>query len=117
VSGVDAVALGASTFRPEGGDSSRERLGVMLRKNFGGDEAEWTPYVSVNAVHESDGKSAYSIDNTFFGASSTGGTSALIEGGLSVQIGHLSIFGSANWQDGGALEGFSGGQLGLRYNW
>jgi outer membrane autotransporter protein len=117
VGDVDALSVGSANFRSDGGDSSRDRLGVMFRESFGSNGTVWTPYASVNAVHTSDGRSAYSIDDTFFGASSTGGTSALIEGGLSVQIGHLSIFGSANWQDGGALQSFSGGQLGLRYNW
>jgi hypothetical protein len=114
---IDTLSTAVASFHADGGESSRDRLGVMIRKSFGSNGTVWTPYASINAVRESDGKNRYSIDRTFFGATSTQGTSALIEGGLSVQTGHLSVFGSVNWQDGGALQSFSGGQLGLRYNW
>ena len=114
---IDTLSTAVASFHADGGESSRDRLGVMIRKSFGGNGTVWTPYASVNAVRESDGRNGYSIDRTFFGATSTRGTSALVEGGVSVQTGHLSIFGSVNWQDGGALRSFSGGQVGLRYSW
>jgi hypothetical protein len=117
VDNIDTLSTAVASFHADGGASSRDRLGVMIRKSFGSNGTVWTPYASLNAVREFNGNNAYSIDRTFFGATSTQGTSALIEGGLSVQTGHLSVFGSVNWQDGGALQSFSGGQLGLRYNW
>jgi outer membrane autotransporter protein len=52
---------GGMSFRADGGDSSRGRAGVALRKSFG--EADsgwlWTPYASLSAVREFDGKSSY----------------------------------------------------------
>ena len=55
--------------------------------------------------------------NTFFGSTNTKGTSTLVEGGLNVQVGNFAVFGGVNWQDGGALKSFTGGQVGIRYNW
>ena len=69
------------------------------------------------AVHEWDGNNAYSINNVFFGATSTEGTSALVQGGLEVRLGNnLTIGGSLSWQDGGALQSFFGGRVGMRVN-
>ena len=75
----------------------------------------WTPYASINAVREFDGNNDYSINGDFFGRSSMKGTSGMLELGLSAQTGNLSVFGGLNWQDGGTLNRFIGGQLGLRY--
>jgi outer membrane autotransporter protein len=104
-------------FTPQGGTSSRLRAGLLASKEFTSGRAVWTPYVSVSGVRELDGKNAYSINGDFFGQTSTKGTSALVEGGLAVQIGKLSVFGGLNWQSGGPLKSFTGGQLGVRYTW
>jgi outer membrane autotransporter protein len=77
----------------------------------------WTPYVSVSAVHEFDGVNRYSIDDTFFGQTSTRGTSALVDAGVNVKVRNLSFYGGVNWLDGGAMKSFLGGQVGLRYSW
>jgi outer membrane autotransporter protein len=77
--------------------------------------AVWMPYASLSAVQELDGKNSYSVDNTFYGETDTKGTSVLAETGLNVQLGKLAVFGGLNWQDGGALKSFFGGQVGLRY--
>jgi outer membrane autotransporter protein len=113
---IDALSGALADFTAEGGDASTARLGVMVRQSFGTGTV-WTPYASINAVRELDGDNAYAINGNFFGATSTEGTSALIEGGVNVQTGKLSIYGGLNWQDGGALQSFGGGQLGVRYNW
>jgi hypothetical protein len=117
VDNIDTMTGALAQFRAEGGDASTGRLGVMVRKSFGTGNTVWTPYASINAVHEFDGENAYSINGDFFGATTTEGTSTLFEGGVSVQTGKLSVFGGFNWQDGGALQGFGGGQLGVRYAW
>jgi len=117
VDNIDVLPGALADFQSDGGDSSRARLGVMVRKSFGASNTVWTPYASVNAVREFDGKNVYSINGDFNGETSIEGTSALVEGGLNVQTGNFSLFGSVNWQDGGALESFVGGQLGVRYAW
>jgi autotransporter family porin len=116
--GHGSTLEGALTgFTPDGGTSSRARIGVAARKSFNTNGTTWTPYVAVSEVHEFDGKNTYAIDNTFFGSTNTKGTSTLLEGGLNVQVGNFAVFGGVNWQDGGALSSFTGGQLGIRYNW
>jgi outer membrane autotransporter protein len=104
-------------FEEDGGDSSRGRLGVSIRKGFG--EADngwlWTPYATLSAVREFNGKSAYAINNTFFGETSVEGTSALLELGFTARHQNWAIYGGLNWQDGGAVNSFFGGQLGVRY--
>jgi outer membrane autotransporter protein len=119
VSDVDTLTGALTGFNPESGNSSRARLGVLLTKDFkasaGG--TVWSPYVAVSAVREFDGKNGFIINNNFSGETSTEGTSALVEGGLAVQVGKLSVFGGLNWQDGGALKSVVGGELGVRYTW
>jgi outer membrane autotransporter protein len=91
---------------------------VTVSKDIASGSAVWTPYASVSAVREFDGKNTFSIDdNMFSGTTDTKGTSALVEGGVSVKTGKLEVFGGVNWQDGGALKSFAGGQVGLRYSW
>ena len=39
-------------FKPEGGDSSRGRLGVLVSKDITAGRSTWTPYASVSGVRE-----------------------------------------------------------------
>jgi outer membrane autotransporter protein len=117
VEDIDTLSGALSDFRSTGGDASTGRLGVAVRKGFAVGRATWTPYASVNAVREFDGRNGYAINDTFFGATSTEGTSLLVQGGLDIRSGNLSVYGGVNWQDGGTLHSFVGGQMGLRYSW
>ena len=114
---TDTLSGALAGFKPESGNSSRGRAGVLLSKDFASGSTVWTPYGSVSGVREFDGRNSYTIDGNFSGTTSTKGTSALVEGGLSVRTGKLSVFGGVNWQDGAALKSFVGGQIGLRYTW
>jgi hypothetical protein len=104
-------------FRNDGGDSSRGRLGVAIRKSFGDADTgwQWTPYVTLSAVREFDGENAYAINDTFFGTHPIEGTSALLELGFTARHRGWAVYGGLNWQDGGAMNSFFGGQLGVRY--
>jgi outer membrane autotransporter protein len=117
VSNVDQATVGLTRFQAQNGTAERGRLGVMLRKSYGDADKGtlWTPYASINAVHEFDGQNDYTINDDFFGRTSSKGTSGLLELGVSAQTGNLSVFGGLSWQDGGALSSFVGGQLGVRY--
>ena len=118
VRNVDALTGALSGFTPRGGDSSRGRAGLALSRDIpGSGNTVWTPYASASAVHEFDGANGFTIDNNFSGTTDTKGSSALIEGGVSVKTGRFEMFGSVNWQDGGALKSFAGGQIGLHCNW
>jgi outer membrane autotransporter protein len=117
VDGVGTLNGALTGFTPDGGSSSRGRLGVAVRKSFVNGNTTWTPYAAVSAVHEFDGSSAFTINGNFSGATNTKGTSALVEGGLAMHTGNLSVFGGLNWQDGGALQSVIGGQIGVRYTW
>jgi outer membrane autotransporter protein len=110
------TATGMS-FHNDGGDSSRGRVGVALRKSFGEADAGWlwTPYVTLSAVREFDGETQYTINSDFHGETSLEGTSTLLELGFTARHQNWSIYGGLNWQDGGAVNNFFGGQLGVRY--
>jgi outer membrane autotransporter protein len=114
---IGVLVMPLATFVPNGGTSSRGRVGVAFRQSFGdpNNGTMWTPYATISAVREFDGKNTFSINNNFFGETSTRGTSALLELGLTAQTGNLSIYGGINWEDGGALKSVFGGQLGARY--
>jgi outer membrane autotransporter protein len=104
-------------FHNEGGDSSRGRLGVALRKSFGEADAgwQWTPYATLSAVREFDGETQYAINEVFHGETDLEGTSTLLELGFTARHQSWSVYGGLNWQDGGAVNSFFGGQLGVRY--
>jgi outer membrane autotransporter protein len=104
-------------FDARGGDSSRGRIGVSLRKAFGanGPGWQWTPEATLSAVREFDGETAYLVDDAFAGTTSIRGTSALLQLGATGSHGNWSIHGGVDWQDGGAIDSAFGGQLSLRY--
>jgi len=105
------------SFRNDGGESSRGRAGVSIRKAFGEADNGWlfTPYATVSAVREFDGENSFVVNDTLVGRSTTEGTSTLVELGATARHQNWSVYGGLNWQDGGAMEDFIGGQLGVRY--
>ncbi|MET0809385.1 MAG: autotransporter outer membrane beta-barrel domain-containing protein, partial [Pseudoxanthomonas sp.] len=117
VDGINQLAGALANFESEGGDSSLARLGVAVRKTFQDGSTAWTPYVTLSTVHEFDGQNGFTINDDFSGHTSVEGTHALVEAGLTVDLGRLSLFGGANWMDGGARESVAGGQLGMRFAW
>ncbi len=114
---MTALSGGGTTFTSEGGTSSRGRLGVTFEKTFQARGFAWSPYGSVNAVREFDGEFSHAIDDGLQGIVGTGGTSAMVELGLTAQRKSLSVSGGLNWTDGGSLQSVHGGQLTVRYGW
>ena len=105
-------------FMAHGGTYSRGRLGVELNKTFTtASGLRWTPYGSINAIREFDGESTYTVADNFHGSTSLDGTSAMAELGIGVQKGGFGFSLGANWTDGGALDGFVGGQAVFRFAW
>lgn len=66
-------------------------------------------------VEEFDGDHGYRIDDTYFGRTNTEGRSGMVELGFNARRSNLAVYGGVTWQDGGALEDFMGGHLGVRY--
>jgi outer membrane autotransporter protein len=108
---------GQTTFDAKSATSSRGRVGVLVSKTIANGGWTWLPYGSVSAVREFDGEYGYAINDDFSGTTSTKGTSALVELGLGMHKGKVTVTGGLNWSDGGALESFFGGQLVLRTTW
>ena len=107
-----------ANFEGHGGTSSRGRLGVEFSKAFqtsGG--LSITPYGSINAVREFDGDMTYTVADNFFGNTSTGGTSSMVDLGIGLQKGGWGLSAGANWVDGGALKSVVGGQVVVRLAW
>lgn len=117
IADITPIEASQSTFVGEGGTSSRGRLGVAFDKSFEHAGFTWTPYGSINAMHEFDGQYGYAINGGLLGSTRTDGTSALVEMGVSARKGALSITGGLDWTDGGAMQGVGGGQLVVRYSW
>lgn len=118
IDNVEVVEGSLTGFAIEGGVSERGRLGVAVNRSFasaGG--MTWTPYGALSAVREFDGASRFTVADTFHGGTDTEGTSTLVELGIGAQKGGFSGTAGVNWTDGGALDGFVGGQLVLRYTW
>jgi len=117
IDGISTLSSQQSDFADHGGVSSRGRVGVAVDRTIQGTRFSWTPYGSVNAVREFNGKYGYAINGGLLGKTSTAGTSAMVELGLGARRGALSITGGVNWTDGGALQNVIGGQLAVRYSW
>ncbi|WP_350016519.1 hypothetical protein ABNK63_01750 [Rhodanobacter sp. IGA1.0] len=117
IEGISSLHLQQSDFVDHGGVSSRGRAGLAFDKTIQGARFSWTPYGSVNAVREFRGNHSYAINGGLLGATSTRGTSAMVELGLGARRGGLSLTGGVNWTDGGALQNVLGGQLAVRYSW
>ena len=100
-----------------GGTFERGRVGVELNKTYLSGDLRWTPYASINAVHDFSGTSTYTVANVFNGSTTVKGTSAMAEVGVGMQKGGLGFTLSANWNDGGAFKSFVGAQANLRYSW
>jgi hypothetical protein len=75
----------------------------------------WTPYATLSVIREFDGENHYAINNTLFGEVDMEGTSTLLELGFTANHQNWAIYGGLNWTDGGAVDNFFGGQLGVRY--
>ena len=102
----------------DGGTSERGRVGVALSRSFeGGSGLTWTPYGALSAVREFDGKSGFTVADTFAGTTSIEGTSTLAEVGVGLRSGGLSATAGFNWSDGGAIDSVRGGQVVVRYSW
>jgi outer membrane autotransporter protein len=117
VSDLQVLDNGQADFANDGGVSERVRLGVGFDKQFQAQGFTWTPYASLNAVHEADGEYAHAINGGLLGSVSTQGTSAQLELGLGARRNRLSVTGGVSWSDGGALESVTSGQLVLRLDW
>jgi outer membrane autotransporter protein len=106
-----------SEFANDGGVSSRGRLGVAFDQSFQSGGFTLTPYGSFNVVREFDGDFDHAINGGIEGTTTTSGSSRMVELGMGVRKGGLSVSGGANWTDGGAVDSVTGAQLTVRYNW
>ena len=91
--------------------------GLELQQTFKSGDTTWTPYGVLSAVREMQGEQRFTIGDVFTGHTSTKGTSAQVEFGVNARFGRADIWGGLNWTDGGALDSFIGGQIGVRYTW
>ena len=111
-----SIQADGSMFESQG-TSSRLRLGVEIARTFGSGDVRWTPYGSISAIREFDGRYDYTAAGAFTGETGTAGTSVMGELGLGVQAKAWTFTIGAQWTDGGALEGVFGGQALVRLAW
>jgi outer membrane autotransporter protein len=117
VGDIDSLGSAQSAFVNDGGTSSRVRIGVAFDKDYQAAGYTWTPYGSLNALHEFEGDYAYTINGGLLGTVSTEGTSAMVELGLAARRDRLSVTTALDWTSGGATRNAIGAQLVLRYGW
>jgi hypothetical protein len=105
------------SFASDGGESSRGRLGVAIRKSFGDADTGWlwTPYVTCRRCASSTASTLYAINDLFLGEIDDRRHQHAAGAGLHGAPPGWSIYGGLNWADGGSLDSFFGGQLGVRY--
>jgi outer membrane autotransporter protein len=105
-----------TTMELLGGDTTRTRFGVALRKSFESASGWiWTPHGTLSTVDESDSEMDFVVNGQWTGRTDTDGRSTMLELGLDAAKDGWAIFGGLNWSDGGAYDSFMGGQIGVRY--
>jgi hypothetical protein len=114
---IDPLHDGSSRFAYAGGGSSRGRLGVSIDGSFQGAGFVWTPYGSINVVRAFSSDYSYQVNDAILGSVDTEGTSTMVEAGLGVRKGKLSLTGGVSRTDGGALRTVTGAQFTVRYDW
>ena len=97
--------------------SSRGRLGLEVKKTIVGEGIRVTPFLSLSAVREFDGRAGYTVANHFHGTFERKGASSLVGLGLDVQKGALGLSIGSQWTYGGAKDNGSGAQAIIRYSW
>jgi outer membrane autotransporter protein len=117
VEDIDPLQEGSSRLAYNGGASSRGRLGVTIDGSFLGAGFVWTPYGSANVVRAFSSNYGYLVNDGVLGSVDTEGTSTMVEAGLGVRKGKLSLTGGVSRTDGGALRTVTGAQFTVRYDW
>jgi outer membrane autotransporter protein len=118
IDNVDSLSGSQVDMAIDGGKSERGRVGLAVSRTFAaGSGFTWTPYGALSAVREFDGKSGFTIADTFSGSTSVEGSGTLAELGVGVRKGGLSATAGLNWADGGAVDNVRGGQVVVRYSW
>src|SRR5690606_34012367 len=108
---IQAIEGSTLAFKHDASVSERGRLGVQVDRSFEAGSVTWRPYGAVSVVRELAGDAGYRIAGVIEGGTATGGDSTLLEAGVSARWKGLSASIGAHWNDGGALDGFAGGQL------
>jgi len=117
VEGIRALSGEHVDFQSHGGSYSSGRLGLEANTTFQAGAARITPYGSLNAIRMFDGESTYTVAGDYTGSQRLTGTSTMAELGVGVQHGGFGFGVGVNWTDGGAFDGFFGGQANVRYAW
>jgi hypothetical protein len=98
--------------------SSVKRVGVDIRKKWKSKAGtQWELHWTTNRIRETGGRNDFRVTNTLGGTTDIGGDSSLIDVGFTARRGLLLMYGEVTWQDGGALQNFTGVQLGAKYTW
>jgi hypothetical protein len=118
ITSLDTIA-GPVPFEGDSGRYSLTRLAGEVRKTWEPTPKGtiWVGRVLFNAIREFDGTSKYNVGDTLSGKTSLAGTSFRLEAGASAQRGHLLVYGSLSYEDGGVLHNFFGAHLGGRWVW
>ena len=104
-------------FHVGGGHYNRARIGVDFNTQIESGDYRWTPYGSLNWVHNERSTGSYDIGNIFYGTTSVGGSSFMAEFGVGVERGGFGFTIGGNWTDGGKYDSVLGGQATFRYSW
>ncbi|MEO8558579.1 MAG: autotransporter outer membrane beta-barrel domain-containing protein [Rhodospirillales bacterium] len=96
-------------------DSLRGRLGLQLQNTWTDGATQFSPYLIGNVIHEFKGNNTTTVSGTSF-RSDMGGTWYNAGGGMTVDFGHVGLYGHVEYTFGGNVEGIGGG-LGLKYRW
>ncbi|MBZ0070208.1 MAG: autotransporter outer membrane beta-barrel domain-containing protein, partial [Gammaproteobacteria bacterium] len=100
-----------------GGHYNRGRVGVDFNTQIESGDFRWTPYGSLNWVHNSRGASEYTIGGVFHGDTWVNGSAFMAEFGVGVERGGFGFTIGGNWTDGGSYDSVLGGQASFRYSW
>ena len=114
---IDAYHGQLVDFHSGGGNYNRGRIGVDFNTQIESGDVRWTPYGSLNWVHNEHSTGSYDVGNVFYGSTWVNGSAFMAEFGVGVEKGGFGFTIGGNWTDGGTFNSVLGGQASFRYSW
>jgi hypothetical protein len=94
------------------------RAGWDIRKKYKSEAGTlWEWHATLNRIRTVGGQNSFEVTDGIGGQTDIGGDSSLLDVGFTARRGLLLMYGAVTWQDGGALQNFTGVQLGAKYTW
>jgi hypothetical protein len=118
MSTMAAAAPAQPEFENDADLATTTRAGWDMRKKYtSATGTQWEWHATLNRIRTVGGQNGFEVTDGIGGKTDIGGNSSLLDIGFTARRGLLLMYGAVTRQDGGALQNFTGVQLGAKYTW